>query len=581
MSEIDNMSALPLEDEATPRPPIGLGAHTGISEAKKQFAILHTSLVGMTLIILVLLGAVALPVLGFKAVTHVGSFIVIMLATFGGIGYLYYLNYGVYRLVSEHDRLNAVLVNSLGQGFLSFGKNGICDHVYSQACLELFGTEPSGKNIVDVLRIPEEGRADFKGWVDILFMEDHALGFPDVVNFLPQIFANPKKRRITLDYKPIHSRERVLSRVVLIATDVTEEYEAQELAKQRQEYADMICRIFRERNQFLATITHIRSFLEMAVASDIEENRPALLRLLHTLKAAVKHFHLGELAETVHALETELRSEQAENPGEFKKMLDAGRSCIDRELAAVLEAIKDLIGQDYERRGNTREIEESALYNFALVMNVSGVSKDVVDHYLRFIVAMPIQDCFRQFERELQDLAEITGKQVKPVRYSGSNPPVLLREYQQMFFSLTHICRNIVDHGIEPSVTRIARGKDPIGQVLIECDVVSDAVERGKEWLHIVISDDGGGIDPGRVREKLLEADSAARIQEADDHTVIQNIFTYGISTRDRVTDLSGRGVGMNVVKREVENLNGRIEVFSELYRGTKFEIFVPYMLSI
>ncbi|MDD3370754.1 MAG: ATP-binding protein [Alphaproteobacteria bacterium] len=579
MSTPDEKATEQKQTAGSPRP--AKGVHSEMSEASRQFGILHTSLVGMSLIVLVLLLAVAMPVMGHSPVTHKGSFAVIVLATLGGIFYLYYLNYGVYRIVSEHDRLNEVLVNSLGQGFLSFGQDGICDRVYSQACVELLGTEPGGKDIMDVLRVTEEARADFKGWLDILFLPDHALGFPDVVNFLPQLFAHPRKRRITLDYKPIYSRGHVLARVVLIATDVTEEYEAQELAKQRQEYADMICRIFRERNQFLATITHIRTFLEMSGAPDAYENKTAVLRLLHTLKASVKHFHLGSLAETVHGLESELRAETVQTAEDFKTILQSGRYCIDRELSSVLETIKDLIGQDYERRGNTHEIEESALYNFALVMSVSGVSQDIIDHYLRFIVAIPIQDCFRQFERELLDLAEITGKQIKTIRYTGSNPPVLLREYQGLIFSLTHVCRNIIDHGIEPSVTRIARGKDPAGQVLIDTDVVPDVADKDKQWLHITISDDGGGIDPARLREKLEISQPNELWREQDDHAVIQNIFTFGVSTRDRVTDLSGRGVGMNVVKREVENLNGKIEVFSELYRGTRFEIFVPYILSI
>jgi two-component system chemotaxis sensor kinase CheA len=550
-----------------------------VTEASRRFGLLHTSLVGMTAIILILLCAVAMPVFGYEPVRHRGCFFIIVAATFVGIGYLYYLNYAVYKLVSDHDRLNEVLVNSLGQGFLSFGHDGICDGAHSQACLDLLGMDPSGKNIMDVLRVPEEGRADFKGWLDILFLPDHALGFPDVINFLPQFFFHPQKRRITLVYKPIYLKSRVLGRVVLIATDITEEYEAQELAKQRQEYADMICRIFRERNQFLATITHVRTFLEQACLPITRANSAPLLRLLHTLKAAVKHFHLRTLAETVHGLESELRSDTITSDEEFRRILEAGRLCVERELAAVLDGIKDLIGQDYERRGNMREVEESALYNFALVMSVSGVSRDVIDHYLRFIVAVPIQDCLRQFERELLDLAEITGKQIKPVRYSGSNPPLLLREYQGMIFSLTHICRNIVDHGIEPTVTRLKHGKDPAGQVSIEADVDED--ENGKQWLHIVIADDGGGIDPGRVREKLAVTELTERWRNQDDHSLIQSIFAYGISTRDSVTDLSGRGVGMNVVKREVENLNGTIEVFSELYRSTKFEIKVPYILSI
>ncbi|MFA5041177.1 MAG: ATP-binding protein [Bdellovibrionales bacterium] len=577
MFNVPNTSKILAEDSA----PLGMltDDRKVLTEATRRLDMLQTSLVGLAAIVLILLVAVALPVFGYKPVVYKTSFFIILITTLSGIGYLCYLNYAVYKVVSEHDRLNEVLVNSLGQGFLSFGPDGICDKVYSQACRDLLGTEPGGKNIMDVLRVAEEAREDFKGWLDILFMPDHALSFSDVINFLPQLFPHPKKRRITLVYKPITTKKHGLVRVVLIATDETEEYDAQELAKKRQEYADMICRIFRERNQFLTTITHVRTFLEQASAPVPRAEATPLLRLLHTLKAAVKHFHLKNLAETVHSLETELRSDEITSDKEFQDILEAGRICIDRELSIVLDNIKDLIGQDYERRGNTREIEETALYNFALVMNVAGVSADVVDHYLRFIVAVPIQDCLRQFERELMDLAEITGKQVKPIRYTGSNPPILLRDYQAMLFSLTHICRNIIDHGIEPSVTRLARGKDPAGLVIIDADVKAD--DQDKKWLTLSISDDGGGIDASRVREKMTLMEPGTQWRDVDDHTIIQSIFMFGVSTRDDVTDLSGRGVGMNVVKREVEAMGGQITVFSVPESGTRFEIRVPYSLSI
>ncbi len=550
-----------------------------VTEAMRRLGMLQTSLVGMAAIVLILLFAVALPVFGHEPVVDKMSFFVIMGATFSGIGYLCYLNYAVYKVVSEHDRLNEVLVNSLGQGFLSFGVNGICDKVYSQACRDLLQAEPGGKHIAEVLRVPEEGREDFKGWIDILFQSDHALGFSDVVNFLPQLFSHTQKRRITLAYKPIYTKRHELVRVVLIATDETEEYEAQELAKQRQEYADMICRIFRERNQFLATITHVRAFLEQASQPVVRAEATPLLRLLHTLKAGVKHFHLNELAETVHNLESELRSEMITTDKQFMDLLTMGKRLIEKELNDVLENIKDLIGQDYERRGNTREIEESALYNFALVMNVAGVGADVVDHYLRFIVAVPIQDCLRQFERELLDLAQITGKQIKPVRYAGSNPPILMRTYQSMLYSLTHVSRNIIDHGIEPAVTRIARSKDPAGQVTIESNIVED--KDKKPWLSIIISDDGNGIDVERVREKVALMEPEGKWREMDDQTIIQSVFTFGVSTKENVSELSGRGVGMNVVKKEVEALGGEITVYSTLHVGTRFEIRVPYEMSI
>ncbi|MDR3450258.1 MAG: ATP-binding protein [Alphaproteobacteria bacterium] len=554
--------------------------YSSLTEATRQADILHLSLVGMTAIVLVLLVAVALPVFGYEPVTDKRSFAIITVVTLAGIGYLYYLNYAVHRIIGDHARLTEVLVNSLGQGFLSFGLDGICDKVYSQACGDLLEGVPAGKNIMDVLRVPEEGRSDFKDWMDVLFMPNHALGFYDVVNFLPQFFPHSDNRRITLLYRPIYSRPGVLMRVVLIATDETEEHAAQQLAKQRQDYADMICRIFRERNQFLATITHVRKFLEESNGPVPRAEASSLLRLLHTLKAAVKHFHLHDLGETVHHLESELRSDTIASDEEFMAVLAGGRRRVELELNKVLDTIKDLIGQDYERRGNMHEIEESALYSFALVMGVSNVSRDVIDHYLRFIVAVPIQDCFRQFDRELIDLAEITGKQVKPIRYTGSNPPVLMRTMHAMIFSLTHVVRNIIDHGVEPAVTRLARGKDPAGQVSIHADVVPDA-DGKRQWLSIVIADDGGGIDPARVREKLFQTAPSGDWKNMDDHAVIQNIFSWGFSTRDTVTDLSGRGVGMEAVEREVRSLGGTIEVFSELHHGTRFEIKVPYTLEV
>jgi len=549
------------------------------SETIRKFDVLNISLMGMGAIVWILLIAVALPVFGFPYITDKLSFAVIVITALCGMAYLSYTNVVVYKLINDHDRLMGVLLNSLGQGFLTFDKNGICDDVYSYACIDLLGVNPDGKEIWEVLAVPEEGIEDFKGWLDILFMHDHALGFADVVNFLPKIYPHPQNRKITLEYKQIRSDLGDLKRVVLIATDITEEYEAQDLAQKRQDFADMICRIFKERNHFLTTITQIRSFLEQAGMTVTKDNAPPLLRLLHTLKASAKHFHLKYLANLIHSLESDLRNEGMISDSDFKKTLAAGRIAIEKELNNILDSLKGIVGQDYEKRGNSRDIEESTLYNFALVMGAQGVGRDIIEYYLRFIVAVPLRESLRQFDRELVDLAEISGKHLKPVKYVGYNPPILLREYQNLVTSLTHISRNILDHGIEPPVTRISLGKDPSGQVIVDAAVLKD--EEGRSWLRLCIEDDGGGIDPNIVRNKMSILQPDKQWYEIDDHEVIQSIFEFGLSTRENVSDMSGRGVGLNVVKREVENLNGNIEVFSELHKGTRFEIRVPYILAI
>lgn len=553
---------------------------SALTEASRQVDIIHISLVGMTAIVLTLLAAVSLPVFGLPPVADKVAFAVIAIASFVGIMYLYYMNYRVHEHVSNQARLTEVLVNSLGQGFLSFNREGLCGQVYSQACLDLLEAVPASKNILDVLRIEKEQREDFQDWMGILYEPNHALGFDDVIKFMPQFFPHSQGRRISLMYRPIRAKDGTLMQVVVIATDQTDEFEAHQRAKQQQDYADMICRIFKERNTFLATITHVRKVIEMAKEPVRRDNAAPLLRMLHTLKAAVKHFHLEELGDLVSRLENDLRSGAITSDSEFQKCLMTGRVEVEAALNDVLAQVRNLIGQDYEGRGNTQEVLESSLYAFAQEMERRHVDPTVIRHYLTSIAAVPAQECFRQFERELNDLSELTGKQVKPIRYTGSNPRVLMRPIHDFLFSLTHVCRNIMDHGIEPPVTRLARGKDPAGQIAIHVDTVSDDVTK-QEWLHIVISDDGNGIDPARIRAKLATTDPQGAWRNEDDQAVIQHIFSWGFSTRDDVTDLSGRGVGMEAVEREVSFLGGSIKAYSDLYRGTRFDIRIPYLFDL
>ena len=551
-----------------------------VSEATRHVDVIHTSLAGMSLIVITLLFAVALPVFGYPAVTVKSAFGIMLVASCAGIGYLYYVNIQVHRHVSRQALLTEVLVNSLGQGFLSFDKQGVCGRVYSQACLDLLEGVPAGCKIEDVLGLGEVERSSFKDAMDILFMQGHALGFEDVVGaFLPQLFPHSQGRRISLMYRPIRNKEGELTQVVVIATDQTEEFAAQARAQTQQNYADMICRIFKERNQFHATLLHTRKFIEMADTVVDENDFSTVLRTLHTLKAAVKHFHLDELGDIVHNLESDLRGDKAKTPAAFITVLRQGRDAVSAGLDRVLAQVNELIGQDYERRGNMHEVEESALYNFAQEMELKKVDPALVRQFLSTIAAVPAFDCFQQFERELYDLAEMTGKQVKSVRFTGSNPRLLSQPLHEFLFSLTHICRNIIDHGIEAPVARLARGKDPAGQVSIHVETVLE--EDKREWLHVVIADDGAGIDPSRIRAKLATTDPQGTWREEDDVTVIQRIFSFGFSTRESVSDLSGHGVGMEAVQREVEVLGGKIKVLSELHHGVRFDIKIPYVFEL
>ncbi|MFP4128533.1 MAG: chemotaxis protein CheA, partial [Desulfonatronovibrio sp.] len=141
---------------------------------------------------------------------------------------------------------------------------------------------------------------------------------------------------------------------------------------------------------------------------------------------------------------------------------------------------------------------------------------------------------------------------------------------------LVHLIRNSVDHGLEPEEDRKKAGKDLVGTVWLR------AAHRGNSVV-IEVEDDGRGIDPEKMKAKALEKNiiSQEEAQNMEDQEAIDLIFAPGFSTAEKVTDISGRGVGMDVVKNNIKNLKGNVVVSSELGKGSKFSITLPLTLAI
>lgn len=551
-----------------------------LTDAVKHVDLVHTTLIGMAGIVIMLFVAALLPVVGYQPVTQVSAAVVMGIAAFGGMGVLYAINFRVHKHVTAQARLTEVLVNSLGQGFLTFDSNAVCGLVYSQACLDVLECVPTGKNLADVLHVPTGSREDFMGWIGVLFDPTHALGFDDAVRFLPQNFMHSGGRNIALAYKPILNAQENLTHIVVIATDRTEETEAQELAEQRQQFANMICKIFKERNQFITTISHIRDFIALTARSDLTmTDIPNIMRQLHTLKAAVRHFNLIKFGEIIHTVESQMRDTEITTEIDLQLIAATTHDVIETEFSRVLVEVRDLIGIDDERRGTVYEIGEDKIYAYANFLQSVQENPLALHRYLTDIAALPVRGCFMGFERELIELSQQMDKNLKPVSYTGTDVPVLALPLQDFFFSMTHMSRNIIDHGIEPPVTRMARNKDAAGLINVHTELQTDAAQQ--QWLLIEVSDDGAGIDPSRVRQKLAAIDPEGSWRFEGDHEVIQRIFAWGVSTRDGVSEISGRGVGLEAVMREVQKLGGTMSVESEIYRGTKFKIKVPCAMSV
>jgi chemotaxis protein histidine kinase CheA len=187
----------------------------------------------------------------------------------------------------------------------------------------------------------------------------------------------------------------------------------------------------------------------------------------------------------------------------------------------------------------------------------------------------PIGNIWSKFPRVVRDLATACGKQVH-IEMEGKETDLDKTIIEAIKDPLTHLVRNAVDHGVETPEKRVAAGKPPQGRLFLR------AFHEGGQ-VNIEISDDGAGIDLERLKQKSLEKglvtpDQAARMS---DRELLNLIFLPGFSTAEKVTNVSGRGVGMDVVKTNIEKIGGTVDIQSRPGQGTTLKIKIPLTLAI
>lgn len=212
-------------------------------------------------------------------------------------------------------------------------------------------------------------------------------------------------------------------------------------------------------------------------------------------------------------------------------------------------------------------------------LNLRAVSEDIerlsseLRDTMMVLRMVPVGTLFGRFRRLVHDLARDTGKVIE-LTMDGENTEVDKTIIERLADPLVHLVRNAVDHGLELPEQRRAAGKPEAGQVRLS------ARQAGGEVI-ISISDDGRGIDRARVREKAESQGLIAQGAQLSDSETLQLIFQPGFSTAQTVTNLSGRGVGMDVVKRTIDALRGSIDVHSRSGNGSDVSLRIPLTLAI
>jgi two-component system, chemotaxis family, sensor kinase CheA len=253
--------------------------------------------------------------------------------------------------------------------------------------------------------------------------------------------------------------------------------------------------------------------------------------------------------------------------------VDAGR------IDAVLNLVGELIiGKSMLQRAivefNKAHAKDPLHAKFSDALSFQSRVLGELQKSVMKIRMVPVDQLFRRFPRVVRDVAHTRNKEIA-IEIAGQNTDLDKSILDALAEPISHLVRNAADHGIETPAERQAAGKSPQGTIRL------DAFHDGDQVV-IEISDDGRGLDREKIRlraieQELLTRDEAMRLNEAE---TLQLIFAPGLSTADEVTEISGRGVGMDVVKTTVESLKGSVQIRTEPGKGSTFRLLVPLTLA-
>lgn len=464
-------------------------------------------------------------------------------------------------LTSANQNINSML-DSLGQGFLTFDRNGICSSTYSKACETLLQTSPAGKNVFDILPLDADSKLLLRQWTQLAF-EDR-IDFSDLEPLAPDRAKTPCGAAIEFKYRLIRNIDEAVERIVLIVTDQTLVERATTLANAKSRFADRIVKLLTEKRYFAKFVKYFRE-----VESEYRNLRPALndqerltfLRQIHTLKGTAGAFLMDELQNKLHDLESKMQSQGALQPAQLVEEMHSLNSLFETFLNTCA-AVAD---PEIEYADDQKSISRAAAKNFyqKLVTEQSPYAEEFYNNF----IAEDIATAVHYLQGQISELAIRLRKPMRPLVIEGPIVKLDLAVFENLFASFIHLIRNSMDHGIEPADLRVARRKKTEGQIRVRFEATLSEIQ-------IFVEDDGGGLDPVALaaRCKAMGIAPGQTPQE-----IYQCVFNDGFSSAKEVSDLSGRGIGMSAVREEARKLGGEAWIESTPGQFCRTCIRIPW----
>lgn len=452
------------------------------------------------------------------------------------------------------------LLNGLGEGVVQISTSGELGQERSRALVEWFG-EHDGQSPAWAYFFPEDEDQQIFFEMGLEQMADDIMPFELCLEQLPTRVQRAEQT-LELRYRPVHSAQGgELEGLLVIVSDISDRLEAERAHRKAQEFQKLVAHILKDQSGFLRFLEDGTSLL-----AELEHAKtPEQLKMpLHTLKGNCGVYGAGEMADLCHHLEDRL--EESRQEGEPRLLTPQEHQELHQTWDQMVERTSVFCGQEDKDLVN---IPREELRAFIQDVDHMGIPPQIM-HQAEGWLLEPASDHLKRLALHAQRIAGQLGKQVEiQVQDNGVRTSPGFAE--EIWVELVHLVRNALDHGIEPPEERQAQSKEPAGHLLLETDL------RDGEALTITIYDDGRGIQWERLAEKARLAGLPWEMQE----DLINVMFNAGVSTRDQVSTMSGRGVGTTAVKEACERMGGRVEVESIDKRGTVMTLVIPLQEGI
>ena len=477
------------------------------------------------------------------------------------------MNADLERWIDERTSAVRNLMDVSGQGLFTFDAQFMVEFEYSRACEEIFGEAIGGRQVQELLFSHDStAAAEFVQGLTLYF--DGKTKAEVIFDLLE------KETIINGRFVEMQYREGQGNTVLCILTDVTSEKKLEETLRKENEQRNLVLRAVSHKHYFASFINEANELFELLRLFEdktpVKKDLEMLMRRVHTFKGNAGFFGFINTQEVAHDFEFYISDQMV-----YEDEIDLYDISIDlkKSYYAELKIISDTLGKKWIEEADSIVVstkEYIKVENYVKKKYPTDVKLNAVLEHFRKI---PVKDLFSRFPDIANNLAEQLGKKIKSFEIEGGEYTVLPEIFDTLVNTCIHLIRNMVDHGIEPPGEREVQQKDPGGTIVIK-------LEKDASKLHFEFSDDGRGISPKLVTQKAVENGLIAEGTELSDKEAFELIFHENLSTAQEITDVSGRGVGLSAVKREVEVLGGTMEVASKLNEGTKFIITLPLRIT-